>query len=130
MPLKTFEILDIEGIRSARCSQVNSIMIIAGPNGVGKSTLLDKLNELMRGTPVVGCRIDKTEDTKAYYVGPNRTPTPFPIHRMMSHITQERRLIDAMSLPAYSISSPMGNIPNMPYWLSSGNPRTPGLSVR
>lgn len=40
MPLKSFEIENQKAIRYAECHNVPPLMIIAGPNGVGKSTLL------------------------------------------------------------------------------------------
>lgn len=40
MPLSSFKIQNQKAIRLAQCDKVPSIMVISGPNGVGKSTLL------------------------------------------------------------------------------------------
>jgi hypothetical protein len=40
MPLKSFKIANQKAITFAECTNVPKIMVIAGPNGVGKSTLL------------------------------------------------------------------------------------------
>lgn len=49
MPLLSFKIEKTKAIRLASCDQVPRVMVIAGPNGVGKSTLLFELGQ-KRGT--------------------------------------------------------------------------------
>lgn len=45
MPITNFEIKNEKVIKFAKCENVPKIMIIAGPNGVGKSTLLYKIKK-------------------------------------------------------------------------------------
>lgn len=44
MTLRSFRVQNQKALRFAECEQVPSVMIIAGPNGVGKSTLLYALH--------------------------------------------------------------------------------------
>jgi predicted ATPase len=65
VPLKSFNITNVKIINKAFCENVPKLMIIAGPNGVGKSTLLYELRRLS-GDNVKG-------SGKILYVGPHRT---------------------------------------------------------
>lgn len=63
MPIQSFSIPNVKKIPSASCDSVPKFMVIAGPNGVGKSTLL---NELRRFS-------DRVKGTgKILYAGPHR----------------------------------------------------------
>lgn len=44
MALKRFRVEDQKALRLAVCDDVPVVMLIAGPNGVGKSTLLYSLH--------------------------------------------------------------------------------------
>ncbi len=65
MPIHSFTITNVKILDKAFCDNVPKLMIIAGPNGVGKSTLL---NELRRFS---GDRVKGTG--KILYAGPHRT---------------------------------------------------------
>jgi len=65
MPIHSFTINNVKILDKAFCDNVPKLMIIAGPNGVGKSTLL---NELRRFS---GDRVKGTG--KILYAGPHRT---------------------------------------------------------
>jgi len=70
MPIKSFNIQKAKKIDEASCDQVPRFMIIAGPNGVGKSTLLYELRKLS----------DKIKGSgKILYVGPHRAWRKRPI---------------------------------------------------
>jgi hypothetical protein len=43
MPIESFNIPNVRVLGKASCDKVPKLMIIAGPNGVGKSTLLNEL---------------------------------------------------------------------------------------
>ncbi len=46
MPIQSFKVTDVKIIQKVFCESVPKLMIIAGPNGVGKSTLLYELRKL------------------------------------------------------------------------------------
>jgi len=63
MPIKSFNIANLKKIREASCDSVPKFMVIAGPNGVGKSTLLYELRRFS----------DKVKGTgRILYAGPHR----------------------------------------------------------
>lgn len=65
MPIQSFDIADAKIVRKASCGNVPKLMIIAGRNGVGKSTLLNALRKFSG---------DKVKGTgKILYSGPHRT---------------------------------------------------------
>jgi ABC-type cobalamin/Fe3+-siderophores transport system ATPase subunit len=45
----------------ATCTNIESLTVIAGPNGVGKSTLLEILTKAIRGENVANCQIENCE---------------------------------------------------------------------
>jgi len=64
MPIESFNITNVKMLGKAYCDKVPKLMVIAGPNGVGKSTLL---NELRRFS-------DRVKGSgKILYVAPHRT---------------------------------------------------------
>ncbi|MCX5995538.1 MAG: AAA family ATPase [Chloroflexi bacterium] len=65
MPITAFDINNVKAIRKASCDNVPRLMIIAGRNGVGKSTLLYELRKFSAGK-VNG-------SGKILYSGPHRT---------------------------------------------------------
>ncbi len=65
MPIKSFNVINVRAVGKASCDDVPRLMIIAGPNGVGKSTLLNELRRL--APPKV------TGSGKILYVAPHRT---------------------------------------------------------
>jgi energy-coupling factor transporter ATP-binding protein EcfA2 len=64
MPITSFDIKTVKAVSRAACEHVPKIMVIAGPNGVGKSTLLYEL-AMKRG-------LTKTEGTLFLYQPPHR----------------------------------------------------------
>lgn len=66
MALDAFEIEDEGPISRAACDSVPQVMVIAGPNGVGKSTLLNALLELPDG--------ELHGETDCPYFAPHRSP--------------------------------------------------------
>jgi len=63
MPLVSFKVTNQKSLRHAEAQSVPRVMVIAGPNGVGKSTLLYRIRE---GDAVLSGR------TRVLYHGPHR----------------------------------------------------------
>lgn len=65
MPIQSFNIVNAKIVNKASCDNVPKLMVIAGRNGVGKSTLLNELRHIS------GDRVKGTG--KILYTGPHRT---------------------------------------------------------
>jgi ABC-type branched-subunit amino acid transport system ATPase component len=65
-PLRSFRVENQKGLRMAECSAVPSVMVVAGPNGVGKSTLLFSIQRKQGGT------FDLDPNTRFIYQPPHR----------------------------------------------------------
>lgn len=69
MPLPQFEFQNEGPISNIECNDVPDLMIVAGPNGVGKTTLLDNIaNSIEKGS----FSTDSLGETNAAFVGPHR----------------------------------------------------------
>jgi len=78
MPLEQFNIQNEGAIREAGCENVPEIMIVAGPNGVGKSTIFNAIHsDLQR--PSRNSSVTAPDDIQSLYFGPHRTPAPTDI---------------------------------------------------
>jgi hypothetical protein len=114
MPIKKFEIRNIGPIKYAKIEDVPSIVIIAGPNGVGKSTLLEALKK-RQGT----VSIEITG--KLVYVAPYRTPIAFQLHKSLPFLGPDRKYIDVLASDSFSLGAPGISLP---HYISSGTQRT------
>src|SRR3989344_783537 len=85
MALKSFKVQPIKALGIAECENVPKVMVIAGPNGVGKSTLLDEIR-LQKGTV-------SDSGTKFLYQPP---------HRALRKTTVQRRYLFCGALRAFS----------------------------
>lgn len=85
MALKSFKVQPIKALGLVGCKNVPNVMVIAGPNGVGKSTLLDEIR-LQKGTVA-------DEGTKFLYQPP---------HRAIRKTTVQRRWLFSGALRAFS----------------------------
>jgi len=112
MPIKKFEIRNLGPINFAKIEDIPSIVIIAGPNGVGKSTLLEALKRRQGLVEFTG---------KIMYIPPYRAPAPFQLHKSLPIIGPERRYIDVLALDSFSLSAPGISLP---YYITSGSSRT------
>jgi ABC-type branched-subunit amino acid transport system ATPase component len=85
MSLKSFKTQPIKALGIAECENVPKVMVIAGPNGVGKSTLLDEIR-LQKGTVA-------DPGTKFLYQPP---------HRAIRKTTVQRRWLFGPAFKAFS----------------------------
>jgi len=78
VPLKAFRFTDLGAIRHAAASDIPDLMVVAGPNGVGKSTLFEELNSSIEGPTRRGRRndIEVSENAQSVYLSPHRAPAP------------------------------------------------------
>lgn len=74
MSLKSFRITNNKAVQLAECVDVPRVMIISGPNGVGKSTLLSALRNSSDAVVVEGV-------TKILYQGPHRASRRTQVRR-------------------------------------------------
>ena len=122
MPIKKFEIRNEGPIKLAKIEDVPSIVIIAGPNGVGKSTLLETLKK-RRGPNV---RIEYTG--KIIYISPHRVPAEFQLPESLPVIGPKRRYIDVLALDTFSPPAPpvvfSATGAELPRFMMYENPRT------
>lgn len=80
MTIAKFQFVTEGPLQKARCDEVPNLMVIAGPNGVGKSTLLENLRNPSEYTTIEGegmTYISTRGDLgrKCVYYAPHRSPT-------------------------------------------------------
>ena len=109
MPLEKFSIKESAVIKNAECDKVPELMIIAGPNGVGKSTLIEIIAQLLRGQRPANCSITTSGSPKPVYLSPNRSPVPTNLHKSIPYTTPDRKFREILSLDSHSFNSPIGN---------------------
>lgn len=114
MPIKKFEIRENGPIKYVKAENLPAVIIIAGPNGVGKSTLLEALKRRSGNISIDGTG-------KFLYIPPHRTPVVFSLHRSLPSIGPRTRCIDILTQDSFSISAPGISLP---YYLTSGTQRS------
>ena len=95
MPIQSFDIGNVKILKKASCERVPKLMVIAGPNGVGKSTLIYELRKFSG---------DKVKGTgKILYAGPHRSWRRRTIRSswLWSQETQYSDLLTLDSLPGF-----------------------------
>jgi len=114
MPISKFQIKDVGPLKHVEASNLPSIVIIAGPNGVGKSTLLETLKKRRGNVSIEGTG-------NFLYIPPYRTPVTFSLHRSLPFIGPRQKFRDILALDNFSFSAPGISIP---YYLTSGSARS------
>lgn len=108
MPLEKFSIKGTSVIKNAECDKVSDLMVIAGPNGVGKSTLVETIVRLLRGENPTNCNITKSGTPQPVYIPPHRAPVPVSFHKSIPYTTPNRTFRETLSLNSHSFNSPVG----------------------
>ena len=121
MPLQQFQIIAQDAIKRVVCESVPSLMIIGGPNGVGKSTLLESLSKMLLGQKLGSSSVNIQGTPKPVYFPPHRTPFPTNLSKslMMSQTITSFR--DVLGRVSYSANDPSNQLPQM---IKSGLPRS------
>ena len=65
MPIESLQLANFKNLKHIKGEKFSQIVIIAGPNGVGKSTLLDCIWR------EENCNLTKSENLKIAYISPN-----------------------------------------------------------
>jgi len=121
MPLQQFQILGLHAIKRAICENVPDLMVIGGPNGVGKSTLLEALSKKLNGQNMGNTSVNTQGTPKPVYIPPHRVPYPINLSKslMTSQVLTSYR--DTLGRDSYSANDPSNQLPQM---IKSGLPRS------
>jgi predicted ATPase len=122
MPVEGFQISDVSVLKLVQCTSVPKVMIIAGPNGVGKSTLLEEITNSLRGKAKVNAIVGTSNSPKPVYFPPHRTPSVVSLHKSLPILGPRRKYRDALGLQNFSIGSPYRS--DLPHYVESGIVRT------
>jgi predicted ATPase len=110
MAIDGFNIQNTDAIRHAECQDVPDLMIVAGPNGVGKSTLFEELRDLIQAR-TAHMNIEISNDTRQVYFSPHRAPSSAHINETSLTQMNETSFIENLSDPGYNIGGGT-NLPN------------------
>jgi len=83
MPIEQFAILNKGPIKRVSCDKVPALMVIAGPNGVGKSTLLETLKRNIPSIREANVQIKATASGPPLYVAPHRIFVSHEVHKLL-----------------------------------------------
>lgn len=126
MTLQSFEIDDHRALSRVECNRIPKLTVIAGPNGVGKSTLLYQLHQAIRryqpsspNRDTSACTINCERETESVYFSPHRVPgnnSQFNRGDLLGdRKTRYRGLLsDDVSLPSTSRNLPTQRNPRGP----------------
>ena len=110
MPLQQFQILELNAIKKAICENVPNLMIIGGPNGVGKSTLLESLSRIFVGQKMGNTSANIQGTPKHVYIPPHRAPYPTSLSRSLMTMQPMSSFRDALGSDTYAVNDPMGQL--------------------
>ena len=113
MPLEEFQVIDVPPVYQAICNNVPKLMIIAGPNGVGKSTMLEAISKMTKGQFLGKSSGKIIGEPKGVYIPPHRAPVPFAFHKSYPHTIPKIRFLDSMASDSDSFDSPIQRPPDL-----------------
>ena len=110
MPLTDFSIQNEGGLQNVECSDVPQLMVIAGPNGVGKSTLLEEISSQLtqRGQR----NITVEGDVETIYFSPHRAPSPSTMSASVLTTLQNRSSREMLGDQHYGLNSSNSDLPD------------------
>ena len=111
MPVEKISINKLQVIKNIQCEKVPDLMIVAGPNGVGKSTFLEAIAKYLIGQHYTGVELQISDKAKPVYLPPHRTPFPFEFHKSIAYSTQAVLYRDEMSKDTSSFNDPTRQTP-------------------
>jgi len=103
MPVEGFEISDVSVLKHVQCTSVPKVMIIAGPNGVGKSTLLEAITNVLRETRRGKIDVKTSNSPKPVYFPPHRAPSVVSLHKSLPILGSRRKYRETLGLQNFSI---------------------------
>lgn len=121
MPIEEFEISEVSVLKYVQCKDVPKVMIIAGPNGVGKSTLLEAITDFLRGTRRGKINVETSNSPKPVYLPPHRAPSVVSLHKSLPILGPRRKYRETLGLPNFSIG---GRGIDLPHYITTGLNRT------
>lgn len=128
MPLNSFKALEVPPVVKAECDKVPELMIIAGPNGVGKSTLLYAMFRFPKGLHMGNSISSITGRLKPVYFPPHRAPVPFSFHKSFPHITPSIRSVDVLTNENHAFESSISPVDRMLRTTTSRNRNFPDFA--
>ena len=103
MPISSFNLKDVSAIKQASCENIPDLMLIAGPNGVGKSTLLDTIASILRGNNISNSNVVNTDNTKAVHLSPHRAPAVQRLHKSIPYTTEDAKFREVLSRDSHIV---------------------------
>lgn len=118
MTIDQFSIRNADALKIVECENLPDLMVIAGPNGVGKSTLLQELRDGVNNPGKYDLNI--SNDTKPIYISPHRAPEELSIDEVTLSKSESEGFIDSMSEGSFKV----GRSPDLPTLLRQSRPRS------
>jgi len=111
MPIQEFEIKEKAALKYVKCTNVPKVMIITGPNGVGKSTLLEQIANSLQDTGRANINVKMSNNPKPVYFPPHRAPSLVNLHKSLPILGPRRMYRQTLGLPNFSIGGPGVDLP-------------------
>jgi len=110
VPLTNFSIQNEGGLQDIECRKVPQLMVIAGPNGVGKSTLLEQIHTQLSQSRQQN--ITSSENVETVYFSPHRAPSPSTVSTSTLTTLQNRSSREMLGNRHYDLESRNSDLPN------------------